>query len=68
MTLFKIDAKMIINLSLQAINIGIKELPKIWIIISFWLSITSKQLQQQSKLLLQFLIIFEEISGKNSIV
>ena len=68
MTLFKIYAKMIINLSLQAINIGIKELPKIWIIISFRLSITSKQLQQQSKLLLQFLIIFEEISGKNSIV
>ena len=64
MTLFKINAKMIINLSLQAINIGIKALSKTRMIISFRLSITLKQ--QQLKLLLQSLIAFEVTSGKNS--
>ena len=64
MTLFKINAKMIINLSLHAKRIGIKALSKIWMIISFRLSITLKQLQQQLTLLLQLRIVLEEISGK----
>ena len=68
MTLFKIDAKMIINLSLQAINIGIKALSKTRMIISFRLSITLKQLQQPIQLLLHLLTLLEVISGKSPLL
>ena len=64
MTLFMVNAKMIINLSLQAINIGIKALSKTRMIISFLFKTTSTT----KKLLLHLRTLLEVISGKSSII